>query len=123
MKSSLSASYSIQLRPTPDAEAQPAAGEQVELGRLLGHEHRLALRQDQDAGDQLEALGDRAEEAEQHERLVVRHVGGVDLLAPRPVGVAADDVLGGEQVVEAGALDGLGEVLEEARGRCRGRGG
>ena len=35
--------------------------------------------------------------------------------SPRaPVGVAADDVLGGEQVVEAGALDGLGEVLEEA---------
>ena len=38
----------------------------------------------------------------------------MDLLPAGPVGVAADHVLGGEQVVEAGVLDGLGELLQEA---------
>ena len=50
--------------PDAHAEAQPAAREQVELSRLLGDEHGLALRQDQDAGDQLERGGDGSEEAE-----------------------------------------------------------
>ena len=58
--------------------------------------------------------GDRAEEAEQHERLVVHDVVRVDLLAPEPVGMAADHVLGGQQVVEARSFDGLGVLLQEA---------
>ena len=33
-----------------DAEAQPAAAEDVDLGRLLGDEGRLPLRQDQHPG-------------------------------------------------------------------------
>ena len=46
---------------------------------------------------------------------MVGDVVGVDLLPRRAVGVSADDVLGGEQVVETGTLDGLGELLEEPR--------
>ena len=55
----------------PDAEPEPAAGEQVDLGGLLGHERGLALRQDDDAGDQLERRH-RGQVAEHHERLVER---------------------------------------------------
>src|SRR5262245_38316538 len=97
------------------AEAQPAPGEQVELGRLLGDEDGLTLRQDQDAGHQFEPVGHRTEVAEQDERLVVGDVVGVHLLTGGPVGVATDDVLGDEQMVEPGFLDGLGELLVEAR--------
>ncbi len=56
-----------------------------------------------------------------HEGLVVPHVVGVHLLAGQTIGMAADDVLGGDEVVEAGAFDRLREVLEEPRvvARCR----
>ena len=37
-----------------DAEAEPAAGEQIHLRGLLGHERGLALGKDDDPGDQLE---------------------------------------------------------------------
>ena len=42
-----------------DAQAQPPAGQQVDLRRLFGHQRRLPLRQDQDAGGQPDRLGDR----------------------------------------------------------------
>ena len=56
-----------------DAEPEPAVGEQIDLGGLLGDERRLALRQDDDARDELERR-DRGEVAEQHERLVERRI-------------------------------------------------
>ena len=37
-----------------DAEPEPPAGQQVDLGGLLGHQRRLPLRQDDDAGDEFE---------------------------------------------------------------------
>ena len=43
------ASYSTQFQPDPHAEAHPPAREQIGVGGLLGDEHGLALRQDQDA--------------------------------------------------------------------------
>ena len=61
----------------PDAEAQPPAGEQVDLGRLLGDQRRLPLRQDEHAGDQLEPRRDRGQVAEQDEELVELVLGRV----------------------------------------------
>ena len=61
------------------------------------------------------ALGDRAEEAEQHERLVVRARRRCAPSRPGPGrGWPPTTCSADEQVVEAGPLDGLGEVLEEA---------
>src|SRR5713226_650970 len=53
-----------------DAEAQAASAQDVDLGGLLGHERGLALRQDEDAGDELELGGDRRQESEEHHELV-----------------------------------------------------
>ena len=47
--------------------------QQVDLGRLLGDQCGLALREDDDAGDELER-GESGEVAEEHERLVERRV-------------------------------------------------
>ena len=68
-----SASYSTAFQPSPTPRRNRPSREQVDLGRLLGHERGLALRQDDDAGHQLERR-DRGEVAEQHERLVERRV-------------------------------------------------
>jgi hypothetical protein len=42
----------------PDANAQAASTQDVDLRGLLGHEDRLTLRQDENAGDELESRGD-----------------------------------------------------------------
>src|SRR5207245_7710861 len=49
------------------AESQAPSGEDVHRRGLLGHQRSLALGQDDDAGDQLEALSAGAEVAEQNE--------------------------------------------------------
>src|SRR5581483_8706797 len=36
--------------PDSDTESQPPAGQQIQVRRLPGHEHGLALGQDEDAG-------------------------------------------------------------------------
>ena len=41
--------------PGPDAEPQPLAAQQVEVGGLAGDEHGLALREDQHAGQRARA--------------------------------------------------------------------
>ena len=89
----------------PDAEPEPSLGQQVDLGGLLGDERRLALGQDDHAGDQLER-GARGEVAEQHERLVERRVHVVRAV-PRRVrlGIGAEHVVVGEQVGEPELLD------------------
>ena len=97
-------------------EPQPTSGQQIEFGGLLGQQHRLALRADDDRCRQLQASGDRTEEGEQHERLVARNVEGVDLLAGSlAIGVSADHVVVGQHAVETGALHRLGHVLQERR--------
>ena len=50
----------------PDAEAEPAAGKEIQRRRLLGDQHRLALRRNQNAGDKFDTLGRR------------RHIGETD---------------------------------------------
>ncbi len=58
-----------------DAQAQPAAREHVHLGRLLGDERRLALGQDEDAGDQLDAPRDRRRRTRRGRRARGRRAG------------------------------------------------
>jgi hypothetical protein len=89
------------------AQPEPAPGQQVDLDRLLGHEHGLALGQDDDAGHQLER-DQRGQVAEQHERLVER---GVRVVGPVPAGVdggvGAHHVVVGQHVRVAQLGDGL----------------
>ena len=66
-----------------DAEPELAAGQHVDLRRLLGHEHGLALREDEHAGYQLE-VGDRGEVSEQREHLVERRLRRVRAAPVRP---------------------------------------
>jgi hypothetical protein len=60
-----------------DAQPQAALGEQLHLDRLLGHQRGLPLRQDDDAGCQLDALGHPRQVCEERERLVERILLGV----------------------------------------------
>ena len=98
-----------------DAEDQPPAAQNVHLRRLLRDERRLALREDHDAADQLDALGQPGEVAEERERFVEgAHVG----VGPRPAasfGIGAEHVVVGEQVVVAEALHRLRVVAYRDR--------
>ncbi len=53
-----------------DAEAEAPAGEQVEIGHLPRNEGGLALRQNQDARHELDALRERGQVSEHDERVV-----------------------------------------------------
>ena len=91
--------------PSADAEAEPVARQHGELGGLLGDEHGLALGQDQDRRDQLEAPCDGGDEAEHRERLVERDVLVVGAFeAAGPLSLGADDVVVDEQVGRAELL-------------------
>ena len=57
--SSPSASYSTGFQPMPRPRRKRAAGEHVDLRRLLREQRRLPLRRDDDAGDELEARARR----------------------------------------------------------------
>ena len=93
------------------AEPQPSTGQHVDRGGLLGHEGRLALRQDYHPADQLNALGDPRQVSEQDEGLV-KHVRVP--VRPGPPGPARDvgpeDVIERQQVVEAHLFGSLGVV-------------
>ncbi len=111
------ASYSTWFQPTPTPEAQPAAGEQIDVGRLPGHERCLALRKDQDPGGEPDPLGDAGQVGEHHERVVERVVLGVGAgQRGRPIGVhGAEHVVVGEEVVKAQVLDRLADPPDSAR--------
>ena len=99
-----------------DAQAEPATAEKIDFGRLLRDQRRLALRQDDDPGDELERSGDRGEVAIHHERLVecgVHVVGAVPTLV-HP-GVRADDVVIDEDVAEAELLHAFAVRAHRAR--------
>ncbi len=101
--------------PDPDAEPEPAARQHVDLGRLLGDERGLALREHQHARHEFE-LGDRGEEPEQHEDLVER---GLGVVRTAPVGppsqAGAEDVVVGHQEREAARFCCPHEVDDVAR--------
>ncbi len=99
-----------------DTEHEPVARQNCELGRLLGDEHRLALREDQDRRDQIDAGGARREEPEQHHRLVEGDVRVVRALEPAgSVTVDADDVVVDQQVGDAELFGALGVRLDGTR--------
>ena len=90
-----------------DTEAQPTAGQEIDIGRLPCDERGLALRKDQDPGRELDALGDPGQIGEHHERIVERVVLGVRARQLRcSVGVnRPEHVVIREQVVEAQIFD------------------
>ena len=78
-----------------------AAGQQVHLGGLLGHQRGLPLRQDDDAGDQLQR-GEGGQVTEHHQRLVERGVHVVGAVPALVHGrVRPDHVVVGQHVPEA----------------------
>ena len=85
------------------AEAQAAAREHVDRRRLLGDQRGLALGQDEDAGDELEALSACAQVAEQDEDLVERGLVGVGWAAAgvETLQVGAHHVVEDEQMIVA----------------------
>ena len=91
-----------------DTEAQASAREHVDRRGLFRHQRGLALRQDHDAGDELEALRARRQIPEQHEGLVecrAHVVRAGPAFVHRRVG--ADDVVVREEVLESELFDSL----------------
>ena len=88
-------------------QAQPTAGQQINIGRLPRHERCLALRKDQNPGGEPDALGHAGQKGEHHERVVERVLLGVGARQPRyPIGVhGTEHMVIGEQVVKAQVLD------------------
>ena len=100
----------------PHAEDQPSARERRHLRRLLCDERRLPLRQDQHARPELDSTGEAGQESEQHERLVEqRLVCVVAAETARSIGVGAQHVVVGDQVVIAGRLGGFGVLADHRR--------
>ena len=99
-----------------DAEARAPAAEDVELGRLLGDQRGLALRQDEDRGGELDALGDRRQVGEEQERFMEHPLPRVEL---RPRGTArdarAEHVVDRGQVVEPEPFHRLDVVPDDGR--------
>jgi len=62
----------------PYPQAQLATAQHIHFRRLLGDEHRLPQRKDDDPGDQFQ-LRQRRQEAKEHERLVKQVLGGIAL--------------------------------------------
>ena len=70
----------LRLDADTDPEAEPPAGQHVDLRRLLGDQRGAAHRQDKDTGHQLDPAGDGGEIAEQDEDLVEHVLGVMDIL-------------------------------------------
>jgi len=103
-----------------DGQHEPAAGQHVHLGGLLGHQGGLPLGQDEHGGPELDGRGAGGEEAEQHERLVERIVLGVRAGQRRiAVGVhGAEHMIVDQQPAVAESLGGLGEIADDRRIRA-----
>ncbi len=97
-----------------DAESQPAAAQDVDLGRLLGDHAGLALRQDQHAAAQLDLLGDGGDEGHRREGLVKGIVLAVGRLPVAARG-RAKDVIGDLDAVVAEILGGLRPIADLRR--------
>jgi hypothetical protein len=102
--------------PGGHPEPQPPAGHEVDVGRLPGDEHGLALREDQDPRHELDLAGRRGEEREGRERVVERVALGVGTpdLGERTV-TRADDVVVDHQVPVAELLRRDGEPAQGER--------
>jgi hypothetical protein len=108
-----------------DAQADATAGQVVDLGHLLGPERGLALGQDQDAGDQLDARRAAGQVGHRHQRLVelggdrVGRTVGLpgELRGPLGAhdGIDAEDVVDQHDMGEAEPLRRLGPRPSDAR--------
>jgi hypothetical protein len=98
--------YSTGLQPT-DPEAQPASGEQIDVGCLPGHQRGLTLRQDQHSGGEPDPFRDAGQVREHDERVVERVTLGVGTRQScRPAGVhRPEHMVIGEQVVKTQLFD------------------
>ena len=106
-----SASYSTWFQPTPTPSRKPAAAQDIDLGRLLGDDAGLALRQDEHAAAQLDGLGDGRNEGHRRESLMEGIVLAVGRL-PIAARCGAEDVIGHLDAVEAEALRGLRPIAD-----------
>src|SRR5579875_1940207 len=70
-----------------DAEDHPAVREHVERGDLLGGIERMALRENQDAGRELDLRGDRRDKGERNQRIGNRNVLAAGNLAALRIGI------------------------------------
>ena len=97
-----------------DAEAQATPAQDVDLGRLLGHQRRLPLRENQDARREGDPGGDGREVRHQGQRLVDH--GLVRVGGQRRVGVKSrigtQHVVGHEEMVEAHRLHDPDELAD-----------
>ena len=99
-----------------DAQAEAALAQRVEAGRLLGHQRRLALRQDQHAGGKADLARDAGQEGEQHEGIVIGRGGGADAAPAIILGrIDAEHVIGRDEIVEAQPLGRLRIVAQDGR--------
>ena len=93
------------------AQAQPSAAEHVYGRRLLGHQRRLPLTQNDDRRHQFQLLGNGGEIAVEHEGLV-KHIALCVGAFPIPVvcRVGAQDVVKDDHVGVTQFLGRLGEI-------------
>ena len=99
-----------------DPEPEAPAGENVDLGGLLGDERGLPLREDEHAGDELEPGNDSGEVAEEDEDLVEHVLGRVWAGPLGTVGdVRAEYVVVRQQMGESELLGRLGVLADAAR--------
>ena len=91
----------------PYTEAQPTAGQEINIGCLPCHERCLALRKYKDPGGETDSLGDAGQIGKHHERLVERVPLGVGTRQLRcPIGVnGTEHMVVREEVVKAQVLD------------------
>ena len=87
------------------AEDHPVVGQELERRQLLGQEHRVAQRHDQDRGAEPDPLGHAGGHGEREHRLEPVH---------RVEPLADEQVIGDEQRVEAEVLDRPRERLDAA---------
>lgn len=99
-----------------DTEPEPVAREHSQLGGLLGHQHGLALGEDDHGRGQLDRVGHGGDEAQQRERLVERDVLVVGAFeSARPVAIGAQHMVVDEEVGDALGLQTLGVRSDRPR--------
>ena len=124
-KGTPSAANSSADQPTPTPSVQPPAGEHVQRGGLLGHDHRVVLGEQQHAGGELDAGGHGGREGEGEERVEPVGVGGHGdapvgrVRVPRRLRVEHHDVLArpqrGEPVLFGAERHGADDLRSRAR--------
>src|SRR5262249_19246901 len=105
-----------EIPPEADTEPEVPAGEDVDLGRLLGDERGLPLRKHEHPRDQLERGHHRGQVSEEDEdlvELVLRRIRTGPVRSPGNVG--AEHVVVREQVVVPELFGRLGEGMDATR--------